>query len=330
MATVKLAGSIGVALLVVALGGPVFAQDTDTGDDRKPFVVRTSPTLPGFRIAIDGEVVTTDANGDAHFMHATRENIRERVEAVDTEMVVDTGVRYRFSKVQRFVGGQATAAFNVDYLVDLDYRDLEGNRVTPTAVENLTIKASTGQVEEFDGDQPMWLQGIRVLANNEPREIYWTVQDVTIDGASVVNRAQQRVVPAVEPRLDIELLIYDLEIAVRSRVFGQAQGGAVILTHPDDHQTSHALVDGTVTVEGLPRGEYRVLVDGSGLAVGQPVVVSRDQSVAMSIWTWQDLALIAAGLLAFLAVPIWIGRRARNRPPAATEASESMLSEVGS
>lgn len=320
-----------LGLAILSTGGQADAQESPNREsEAKPFVIRTSPPVVGFALGIDDQVVATDANGEATFMLATRENIRERVKAVDSELLIDAGTRFRFNKFQRFTQGSATATFNVDYLVDFTFRDLAGNSVEPGDIDALVIKASTGQVNEYPAGEPIWLQGMRVLANNVPREIYWTVQDVVMDGASVVNRAQQRLTPAAERSLDVELLIYDLAVRVRSRLLGADQRGSVVLTYPNGAETRHDLRDGEVVIAGVPRGEYEIVAEGNGLSVTRPVLVSRNQPVELWILTWLELLVAAALVVAFFAVPVWLGRRRRRGHGHQHDSgSEPRLQEVG-
>ena len=280
------------------------------------FTVATSPPVPGFRVEIEGVgVATTNAIGTAVFeLDMSTAEIRERIRALDSEIMMDDESRYRFNTFQRFRRTGVTATFNVDYPVEFSFTDRNRNEIPPERIESLVVKSSIGQVMEVPPGEAIWLHGTRVLSNNIPKVIYWTVQSVMLDGASVVNRSAYRITPALERLLPVRLLIYDLDLNVRSWLFRHPITGEVVLTHPGGETTHHSLENGTLHLTGLPRGEYSVNVNGGGLGVAGPIVLSRNQSVDLVFYTWTELVVVATAAILFLILPVVIGLRVRRRP----------------
>ena len=314
LATVVLP-ALGMMVPTSVQGDGFALQTVGESETNHIFTVATSPPVPGFRVEIEGVgLATTNAVGVAVFeLDVSTAEIRERIRALDNEIMMDDDSRYRFNTFQRFRRTGVTATFNVDYPVEFSFADRNGEKVAPERVDSLVIRSSVGQVMEVPPDEPIWLHGTRVLSNNIPKVIYWTVQSVVLDGASVVNRSAYRITPAEERLLPISLLIYDLDLNVRSWLFRRPIAGEVVLTHPDGETTHHSLENGTLHLTGLPRGEYSTNVNGGGLGVAGPVVLSRNQSVDLVFYTWFELVLVATAAILFLVLPVVIGLRARRR-----------------
>ena len=305
--------ALGVMTAAPDYGAGFALQTTTQNEANRVFTVATSPPIPGFRVEIEGVgVATTNANGSAVFeIDMPVDEVRRRIRALDGEIMTADGSRFRFNTFQRFRRTGVTATFNVDYLVEFSFTDRNDDRISPERVESLVVRSSIGEVLEMSAGEKVWLHGTRVLSNNIPREIYWTVQSVLLDGASVVNRSEHRITPAEERILPISLLIFDLDLSVRSWLFRRPITGDVVLTHPDGEETRHSLEDGTLHLPNLPRGNYSTNVDGGGFGISGPIVLSRNQSVELIFYTWAELIVVAAAALLFLTVPLVVGIRDR-------------------
>lgn len=316
---------------VFASQSPVGAQDGN-GPESRTFLVRTSPSVPGFEVAIEGVgTAVTDETGTASFELDTLDDIRTRISAVTSEIMVDESTRFRFNAFQRFNGEGVTAAFNVDYLSEFAFTDRDGNAVDTDRIQEMALRSSIGEVLSVTGPRALWLHGTRVLSNNVPRAIYWTVQSVTIDGTSVVNRSEYRITPSEQSHLDIELLMFDLQVVVQSRLLGSNAGNEIVLEHPDGATSRHDLEAGRATIRSLPRGEYSITTSGFGIGISRPVALSRDQEVRLHFFPWLEVAAAAAVIMALLILPVRLGarRRASRSEPTTEAAATQSPPEVG-
>ena len=152
------------------------------------------------------------------------------------------------------------------------------------------------------------------------RDLRYTVQDVMVDGTSTVNRSQQDFFPSRDPELTVDTLFFNVHVQVNDALFGSTTGKRVVLLRPDGTETSYPLVDGEATLESLPRGDYKLRVEGSGLKSWQPVAVTRDQSVQIRQLTRLDMATVGGAVVVVVLGLVLAGRghrrrRARRRLP---------------
>jgi hypothetical protein len=173
------------------------------------------------------------------------------------------------------------------------------------------LKSRTGVRTAVPHGRPTWLQGSRVVpfkAELVSKEIDYQVERTLVDGANVVNRAQQRFAPAKTQKLAVKLLFYGLKIRSRDALLGFPIGSAVELRYPSGRTARHSLDGGRAQIAALPRGNYQVKVAASGISFERPVAVSRNQEVELKVISWLDL-LLAVLALGGVTVGLLVARR---------------------
>jgi hypothetical protein len=185
------------------------------------------------------------------------------------------------------------------------------------------VKSATGRVQEISADGATWLQGSRMVPDGDAfkvKDLYWTVQDVQIAGANVVNASQQRFMPANENEVKLKLLFFSVQVHVYDAFFGNSVGDAVEVKYPDGSVTRVPLDDdGRVTLPSLPRGNYTIKTFGPGPSLSTPIAISRDQVVDLKYYSVVDILLFTNVLLLLLVGALWWGQVRRRRGAVAEE-----------
>ena len=123
--------------------------------------------------------------------------------------------------------------------------------------------------------------------------VSYAAERVIVTGASVVHRAQQRFFPAKTREIRLRLLLFSARFEVHDALLGFPIGSAVRLQFPDGRIEHYALGSGgEVTVNSLPRGDYRVSADALGISSSRPVALSGDQRVELRVISWLDIAVV--------------------------------------
>ena len=113
----------------------------------------------------------------------------------------------------------------------------------------------------------------------------------------MVHRGQQRFFPAEARNLQLRLLLFSARFEVRDALLGFPIGSAVLLEYPNGRLLRQALgPGGELTLESLPRGDYRVSVDALGISSSRPIALSGDQDVRLQVISWLDIAIVLLGL----------------------------------
>jgi hypothetical protein len=203
--------------------------------------------------------------------------------------------------------------FEVSYPVNLAFVDLAGRPVDAARVSSVVLRSSDGYRHSLDGGQTQWLRANRVLrrlTGLESLEMAYSVESVSVDGANVVNRAQQRFYPSRDLKWQIELLLYSVRFTARDALFGFPIGSGVYLEHPDGStEYSPFGADGELKMESLARGLYHVQVAGApGFAFSTPVVLSRNQEVALLVISYIDMVTIVLLAASLALALLFIGR----------------------
>jgi hypothetical protein len=278
--------------------------------------VETIPALSGVRFAIEGRTFRTDARGKVDLPLGSLskgQTLRGKVKVYDKRL--SRTARARFS---RWYGG-STAALSFEYLVRPVFRNLDGEPVDPELVSSVSLKARNGVRTTIRGGDAKWLPGTRVVPYHThtlatsallSKNIDYQIEKVLVDGANVVNRAQQRFLPRRTRVVPVSLLFFETRVAARDAFFGFPIGSAVVLRYPSGRSEHHRLGAGATTVlRSLPRGEYDVKVEGGGISFTRPLSVSRNQEVELKVLSWVDIGLAALVLAAFTLGPIVARRR---------------------
>jgi hypothetical protein len=272
--------------------------------------IQTVPPTVNVPFSLDDRKIATDAQGATKIDLADLSpKIRQAIKIDDNE--VDPGVSAKLGRWY-WNGRRAVAALDMYYRVKWHFVDLDGRPVDPQRITSLTMRSSHGIVHEFNTNDlsvPQWLQGSRVVpeaAGLLNKDIYYTIDQVMIDGTNVVNRAQQRFFPTTNLELPIQLLFYPAHFTVQDVLFRFPIGSAIHLEYPDRHAQVLPLSSNGEATIALPRGEYHVYVVGLGLQTVSPLAMTRNQELDIKFISYLDilavftlLSGIALGLLFF-------------------------------
>jgi hypothetical protein len=190
----------------------------------------------------------------------------------------------------------------------------DGRPIDPALVDGYRLKSRTGAVIDVKGARSVVLQSSRVVpfsAKLVSKDIEWSLERVLIDGANVVNRAQNRFSPhRLHSRpYPVKLLFYPVRVSSVDAFFGFHVGARIKLRYPSGrirHLSFRRKPD--IVIPALPRGTYQVKAVASGLSPERPLAVSRGQVVRLKVISWLDVGL-AGGLLGGLAVALLVARR---------------------
>jgi hypothetical protein len=238
----------------------------------------------------------------------------------------DPGVKAEFSRWRENVftpyrdveyepGIVLQAGFEVHYLVGYQFTNLQGDSIDPSEISSVTFTNSMGERIERTEHGAFWVKGGRVTRRSsglEETRLQYSVDEVIVDGANVVNRAQNRFVPARTRSWTVPLLFYAMSFSSQDAIFGFPLGDMVEVVSPNGSVHTAALnADGLASLPLLPRGEYKVRVQGSGFSPTLPVALSKDQTVALKVISLLDAAFVG-GLGASVALGLLIVGRWRS------------------
>lgn len=302
--------ALGLALGLAAAGAPAPVAAADPVS----VSVTTMPLLPNATLRVGGATVTTDASGSTTIQVASIDEGLPEVTVVD-DGITAPGRETRFSRWWGLGGGSGrfgvVAVFDVYRQVTWQYVELDGRPVDAATVDRLVLRSSHGNIHDLTDTEPIWLHATRAvpsIGGLVPKNIDYRVESVTIDGAEVVIRNQQKFVPAISDRWTIELLFYDARFTARDALLGVPTGAALALEFPSGRIERHALDAAGQLRLRLPRGAYRALVDAPGMGVWTPVSVSRDQEVPITVLTYLDMALVGSALAGIALGLLLVGR----------------------
>jgi hypothetical protein len=276
--------------------------------------IDTVPRLAGVPIVVDNRVYRTNRSGRVTFR--AKGSLRDRVLVRDAR--VGPRTRATFSRWYGNLDGKSgklTAALDLWFSFRWSFVDLKDLPVSFERVTSVAFRSSHGRVRKFersDFGRPHWLQGSRVVSTpTGPRrkDLYFTVEKVIVDEANVVNRAQQRFEPYRQKQIAVKLLFYSAEFSANDALFKFAIGKGIKLTFPNGRIEEHEFgPGGKLKLEGLPRGEYWVVVDGPGMSFVRPVTLSRNQKVPLEVLSWVDIAFVVGVLFAIALGLLLVGR----------------------
>ena len=260
----------GALALAAALSSPLFlappaaAQQSPRGG--AALELQTIPRMPGMRFSLDGRTVEADRRGRLRVRAADVRGLESRLRLRLVDADVATGVRARLDRIEP--GATPRIVLDLYYRMRPRLVDLAGERVDPGRISSVTLRGSHGVVQTFEGRAWPMLQGTRAVRSaRESEKLAYVVERVTVDGANVVNRAQQRFLPSQSRNIQVELMFYPTRFVARDALLGFPIGSGIRLQLPDGRTRRHALgPDADLTLPSLPRGQYRVSVEAPGIS----------------------------------------------------------------
>jgi hypothetical protein len=292
--------------------------------------VQVMPPIAGTRIAVNGQVFTSDDQGLAHLQMDKPGAYHLEVLPFDN---LEPGKKLEFSRWgdEVFTAGRDVVVpqttrlevgFNTSYLVSLTYLDPEERPVDLKRITSATLTSSVGASQTFRPGEQQWVQATRTVRRPGglgEAQLEYSVDDVHLEGANVVNAKEQRFYPAANLEFPVHLLLYNMRITARAAFAGAPIGSGVWLTHPDGHTDwlPFAQVP-ALELRLLPRGQYVARVVAPGVTFAQPVALSRDQEVELKVVTYDELKTTGAALAALALGLLVVGRRSLLRWPLRT------------
>ena len=288
------------------------AQGADA-EDTFEYLVGSIPALEGVEFTIDGVTKVTNEEGKATFVLPKVDGkddrlAGQRVIVGTEELKVDERTVARISRTLDRREG-FSAVFSMFYKVAFKFIDSNKNPIPNGELESISVKSSTGEVLEFGASEEAWLLGTRVAGSARPevKSIFWTVQDAILSRTSVVNRGQTKFNPDTDGEVVVPLLFFDTRFEIIDAFFGFHVGEVLLIEAPDGSVTELPLDSGVAELSRMPRGEYKLTVEGSGLNLVRPVAISRNQDLRLKFYTWLDVGLVLIALVLFLVVPVGVG-----------------------
>jgi hypothetical protein len=301
---------------------PAFVAAHAPAADAATVLVRTVPPLPGVTIVRGQREFVTGSRGTVKVTGFGGEVSTLKVPpAVVGPGVVARPDRWYGKERLGGIDGRVALSLNLSYRVALRFVDLQGTPIDPGLIDRVRLKSRTGIGMSVDPDRPVWLFGTRTVPFGrrlETKQIDWSIEGASVHGMNVVNRAQQRFVPVRQRRKTVRLLFYSARFTARDALFRFPMGTGIRLWFPNGRLERHNLgAGGAVKLSSLPRGDYKVAVDGPGFSFTRPVSISRNQEVDLQVLSYLDLGVVALLMLGIL-VGLALARRPRTRDRLAT------------
>jgi hypothetical protein len=298
-------GSI-LAVAALAIGTLFATAGSATAGQSPPSLrVRTVPEVPGVRIEVDRQVVTTDAHGRAE-VDGLSPGVH-RLTLLDPTVKGD-GTQLTFARwgdenyhpdrpvtIPTYGPERLQLGFDVSYLVSRTFVDQQGKPVPPKEISSIVMSSSAGGRFKAHAEEPIWVKGARIIRSTtglQLTDITYSVTSVTVDGTNVVNQGQQRFLATANATWSISTLFYDATFTVGDRLFGFRTGSRLLLRYPDGHTVTYPMDGGSVTIPDLPRGSYTITVKGPGLQLSTPVAITRTTDSHLVFLSYLDVLVI--------------------------------------
>ncbi|RPJ24710.1 MAG: Ig-like domain repeat protein [Chloroflexi bacterium] len=309
---------------IINIGVPNAAVKTSMVVEPAKLEIHTVPPTPGVVFKLDGRTYTSDEEGVANIEMDLSGTYSLEVLPIDTGNL-PSNVRMEFARWNDNVftpkrevhfprADRLEAGFTVNYQVNQKFYDLEGQIVDPARVSSITIRG-VGTTFTFDEAGPIWLPANRLTRRIGDRlesdEILYYFRDITIDGANVVNKGEQRFRIRPDDVWPIQVLLYSVHFSARDAMFHRPIGKGIELTYPDGRKQEFLFdsPNAEVTIPSLARGSYSARIIGAGgSAPPTPVHLSRDQGVELLMLSYLDMAVIVGIPLLIALLFFFIGR----------------------
>jgi len=286
--------------------------------------IYTVPSVPGVSFKLNDQTYITDENGVANIAVNLSGVYSLQVLPIDQESL-PSNIRMEFARwndnvftEKRQVYFPRTrrleVGFTVSYQVGQEFYDTTGESVDPARISSMSVRG-VGSTHTFDAAGLIWLPANRLTRRIGERlqseEILYYVREVTIDGANVINKSEQRFRIRPDDVWPIQVLLYSARFSARDAMFRSPIGKGIELTYPDGHKQEFFFDsrNAEIVIPSLARGSYSAkIIGGGGSTPPTPVHLSRDQDVELLMLSYLDMAVITGIPLLIALVFFFIGR----------------------
>lgn len=286
--------------------------------------IYTVPPVPGVDFKLGEQTYTTDENGVADIEVSLSGVYTLEVLPIDKNNL-PSNIRMEFTRWNDNVftekrsvyfprARRLEVGFTVSYQVNQKFFDTSGELVDPSRVSSMTVRG-VGNSHTFDRAGLIWLPANRLTRRIgerlESEEILYYFREVTIDGANVINKGQQRFRIRPDDTWPIQVLLYSAHFSARDAMLNFPIGRGIELTYPDGHKQEFLFdsSDAEIVIPSLARGSYTAKIIGvGGSAPPTPIHLSRDQSVELLMLSYLDIAVIVGIPLLIALAFFFIGR----------------------
>jgi hypothetical protein len=301
---------------------------------RKPWpitlTVRTVPVVKGIRVRLDDQTRVTDSRGVVTFTQ--EHNFRPHaLRLLDTSKVIpgrrltfarwagqrdpDQAFRATVNGLPMRMNYTVTAAFAVQKPVTINLVNLQGRPLDRSRVSAVTLRSGRAGVVEVPASGKLWLDAVVPIYRNSSialeNETY-SLTTVIVGGTNTVDSGRQKFTPSTTPTPVLTTKFYTLRVTAHDLLFKGRSGNSARITYPDGSvHTMPFGPSGIVEIPDLPRGEYQVNVVGSGTALPNQLVLSRDTTLDLPLATHLDYAALVLAMAALMAGLVLIGRGRR-------------------
>jgi hypothetical protein len=309
---------------IISIGVNRATAEADIVIEPAKVAIYTVPPIPGIKFKLNRKIYTSDENGIVELAVDTSGVYSLEVLPIDEDNI-SSNTKLEFARwndnvftPQRRVyfprARRLEAGFNVNYQMNQKFYDTTGEPVDPARVSSMVIRG-IGNTYTLDGAGPVWLPSNRLIRRVterlESQEILYYFRDVTIDGANVINRSEQRFHIRPNDTWPIQVLLYSVRFTARDAMFHFPVGKGIELTYPDGHIEKFFFESDSaqITIPSLARGSYSARITGAGgSAPPTPIHLSRDQDVELLMLSYLDIALIIGIPLSIALAFFFIGR----------------------
>jgi len=288
------------------------------------FDLQTVPALAGVPVHVDGVTALTNPDGVATLPVAS---------AGDHSLSIDTpdlgpGARTQFARwsdgvpkssrpLRMLADARLYASFSADYLTRLRFIDGNGAAVDTTKLTEVALAGPEGATIDLRSPyDPIWLHvpaPSRAVLDGTGTIAKFSVASGKFEGISVINRGDDQYLPNASGNWPIKLRIYSLDIHTRHPLIGGGIPTRVAVVLQSGRRVTAPLdSSGSVTLHGLPRGSYTVMVPHTRLAAQFTLSLTRSQSVTIPVVSRMEIAssllllALLAGMLVLLPSRRWL------------------------
>jgi len=307
-----------------ALSLPALSVEADMLIQPFKAAIRIIPPIAGIKLKLNQRIYTSDEKGFVNIPIRQSGSYSLEILPVD-EGLLSPDIKIKFSRWNDNIFTPSRqvffprrhpleAGFVLEYLVDQVFYDSTGVLVDAARISSMTLKG-LGSTYTFDQAGPVWLPANRLSRRIgqqlESQTIVYYFKEILIDGATVINKGQQRffIQPAALWRINV--LVYSIQFSARDAMFHFPIGSGIELTYPDGHTKKCFFdsPDSKIKITSLSRGSYSAtVIASSGSAPPTPIHISRDQGVELLVLSVLDMTVMFGVPLIFALTLFFVGR----------------------